>query len=70
MTGLLIGRVKKGFDVQGDRRTFIASIGRTTAGYFGEHFGFTVDVVAESPSPAGVREGIEAFMRQRGLLLL
>lgn len=64
------GRVKKGFDVQGDRRTFIASIGRTTAGYFEEQFGFTVDVVAESPSPAGVREGIEAFMRQRGLLLL
>lgn len=64
------GRVKKGFDMQRERRTFIASIGRTTAGYFEEEFGFAVDVVAERPSPEGVREGIEAFLRQRGLLLL
>lgn len=52
------------------RTTFIASIGKTTAGYFEEHFGFTVDVVAERPSPEGVREGIEAFMSQRGLFSL
>lgn len=63
------GRVKKGFDMQRERRTFIASIGKTTAGYFEQEFGFTVDVVAQRPSPEGVREGIEAFMRQRALLL-
>lgn len=64
------GRVKRGFDEQGEeRRTFVASIGGTTAGYLEEQFGFTVDVVAERPSPEGVREGIEAFMRRRGLLL-
>ena len=64
------GRVKRGFDVQGKkRRTFVASIGATTAGYLEEEFGFTVDVVAERPSPEGVREGIEGFMRRRGLLL-
>lgn len=64
------GRVKRGFDEQGEeRRTFVASIGGTTAGYLEEEFGFTVDVVAERPSPEGVREGIEAFMRRRGLLL-
>ena len=64
------GRVKRGFDEQGKKRkTFVASIGGTTAGYFEEEFGFTVDVVAERPSPEGVREGIEAFMRRRGLLL-
>lgn len=63
------GRVKKGFDRQRERRTFIASIGKTTAGYFEQEFGFTVDVVAQRPSPEGVREGIEAFMRQRALLL-
>lgn len=64
------GRVKRGFDEQGKkRRTFVASIGGTTAGYLEEEFGFTVDVVAEKPSPEGVREGIEAFMRRRGLFI-
>lgn len=64
------GRVKRGFDEQGKkRRTFVASIGGTTAGYLEEEFGFTVDVVAEKPSPEGVREGIEAFMRRRGLFV-
>lgn len=64
------GRVRRRFDEQRGRRTFVTSIGRTTAGYLEEEFGFKVDVVAERPSPEGVREGIEAFMRQRGLLLL
>ncbi|MCJ1345923.1 hypothetical protein MMC31_004133 [Peltigera leucophlebia] len=63
------GRVKRGFDEQGKRRTFVASIGGTTAGYLEEEFGYTVDVIAERPSPEGVREGIEGFMRRRGLLL-
>lgn len=75
LTGLgwldeMTGRLKKGFDMHRRRWTFVASIGGTTAGCFEEEFGFTVDVVAERPSPEGVREGIEAFMRRRGLLLL
>lgn len=63
------GRVKRGFDAPRKRRTFVASIGRTTAGYFEEEFSFTVDVVAERPSPEGVREGIEAFMGRRGFVV-
>ena len=49
------------------RRTFVASIGPTTAQYLEREFGFGVDVQAARPSPEGVKEGIERFMRERGL---
>lgn len=63
------GKVKRGFDEQEKRRTFVASIGGTTAEHLEEEFGFKVDAVAESPSPEGVRAGIEGFMSRKGLLL-
>ena len=50
------------------RRTFIACIGPTTRGYLYDEFGFAADVVAGKPSPEGLKEGIETFMREKGLL--
>ncbi len=47
------------------RRTFVASIGATTADYLEQEFGFRVDVCAEKPSPEGVRMGIERFIEER-----
>ncbi|KAI4274545.1 MAG: hypothetical protein L6R38_006072 [Xanthoria sp. 2 TBL-2021] len=43
--------------------TFIATIGPTTRDYMRTTFDFSVDVCAETPSPEGVRNGIEDFMR-------
>lgn len=60
------GRVMEGWDQDG-RKTFVASIGPTTRDYLRKEFGFQVDVCAEKPSPEGVKEGIEAFMRGRGI---
>lgn len=54
---------------EGQRRTFVASIGPTTAQYLEREFGFGVDVQAARPSPEGVKEGIERFMRERGFSL-
>lgn len=51
----------------GERRTFVACIGPTTREYLEREFGFRADVVAERPSPEGVRDGIERFMRERGM---
>ena len=48
------------------RGDFVCCIGPTTVGYLEREFGFQADVVAERPSPEGVREGIEAFMKGRG----
>ncbi|KAL8920445.1 MAG: hypothetical protein Q9172_004492 [Xanthocarpia lactea] len=51
---------------QADRKTtFIATIGPTTRDYMKTTFGFSVDVCAETPSPEGVRKGIEEFMQTR-----
>lgn len=49
------------------RKTFVAAIGPTTREYLEREFGFRADVVAEKPSPEGVRDGIERFMRERNL---
>lgn len=43
-------------------RTFIATIGPTTKDYLEREFGFEPDVVARSPSPEGLLEGMEEFM--------
>ncbi|KAL8869566.1 MAG: hypothetical protein Q9174_004176 [Haloplaca sp. 1 TL-2023] len=50
------------------RTTFVASIGPTTRDYMKTTFGFDVDVCAEKPSPEGVKEGVEYFMRSKGLV--
>jgi uroporphyrinogen-III synthase len=50
---------------EGGRKTFVACIGPTTREYLERECGFRADVVAERPSPQGVREGIERFMRER-----
>jgi len=52
----------------GERRTFVVAIGPTTREYLEREFGFEADVVAERPSPQGAREGIERFMRERGII--
>jgi uroporphyrinogen-III synthase len=51
---------------KGKRRTYIATIGPTTRDYLRKSFGFEPDVCAEKPSPEGIREGIERFMRSIG----
>ncbi|CAF9933894.1 hypothetical protein IMSHALPRED_009513 [Imshaugia aleurites] len=62
----LDGRVKVN---TGDpsRRTFVACIGPTTRDYLVHEFGFEPDVVAKKPSPQGVKQGIEEFMKERGV---
>lgn len=45
-------------------RTFIATIGPTTKDYLVREFGFEPDVMAPNPSPEGLLEGIEEFMKQ------
>jgi uroporphyrinogen-III synthase len=44
-------------------RVFVATIGPTTRDYLRDEFGFEAHVCAEKPSPQGVLEGIERFMR-------
>ena len=60
------GRVKEGWDEQ-ERQTFVASIGPTTRDHMRKEFGFEVDVCAQKPSAEGVKEGIEGFMKERGI---
>lgn len=60
------GRMKAGVMSDVGRRTFVAGIGPTTREYLEQEFGLRVDVQAGRPSPDGVREGIQGFMRQRG----
>ncbi|GKZ80751.1 hypothetical protein AnigIFM56816_004978 [Aspergillus niger] len=49
---------------KGERRFFVATIGPTTRDHLRKEFGFEADVCAERPSPEGVGEGIERFMRE------
>ena len=66
-TGKVIWKREEG--VEGSKgKIFVAAIGPTTEEYLAKEFGFQVDVCAQRPSPEGVREGIEGFMRDRGLL--
>lgn len=48
---------------KGKRTTYIATIGPTTRDFLRKSFGFEPDVCAEKPSPEGIREGIERFMK-------
>lgn len=56
------GKVKREL---GERKTFVACIGPTTREYLDKEFGFEADVVADKPSPQGVKDGIEQFMREK-----
>ncbi|KAJ5374581.1 Tetrapyrrole biosynthesis uroporphyrinogen III synthase [Penicillium concentricum] len=47
----------------GKGRVFVATIGPTTRDHLREKFGFEAHVCAPKPTPEGVLEGIEAFMR-------
>ncbi|KAL9105059.1 MAG: hypothetical protein Q9163_000072 [Psora crenata] len=51
-------------DALSGRRDFVCCIGQTTKAYLEREFGFHADVVADRPSPEGVRDGIEAFMAE------
>lgn len=59
------GRVDRSVVEERGRRTFVACIGPTTGEYLEMEFGFRADMVAQRPSPKGVRDGIERFMRGR-----
>lgn len=52
---------------QEGRTTYVASIGPTTREYLEGEYGSRVDICAERPSPEGVREEIERFMKEKGL---
>jgi uroporphyrinogen-III synthase len=61
--GLLDDRTGKAKEVDPERRnTFIATIGPTTRDYLRRTFDFEPDVVAETPTPEGVRFGITQYM--------
>ncbi|KAJ5086929.1 hypothetical protein NUU61_008236 [Penicillium alfredii] len=47
----------------GKRRVFVATIGPTTRDHLRNKYGFEADVCAQAPSPEGVGEGIEAFVK-------
>ncbi|KAI1082620.1 tetrapyrrole biosynthesis, uroporphyrinogen III synthase [Whalleya microplaca] len=54
------GKLKK---LQGNRTTFIATIGPTTRNYLIKKFDCEPDVCAEKPSPEGVWQGITDFLK-------
>jgi len=58
------GKAKK--DI-GERKTFVACIGPTTEKYLHKEFGFAADVVASKPSPQGIKDGIENFIRENAI---
>ena len=60
-----VGRAEAYGDL--DRRTFVACIGPTTRDYLFREFGLKPDVVAKKPSPHGVKEGIECFVKEMRL---
>lgn len=45
----------------------VVSIGPTTRDYLRSDFKFEVDVCAQSPSPQGISEGVNALLRERGV---
>ncbi|KAK3173309.1 hypothetical protein OEA41_006638 [Lepraria neglecta] len=51
----------------GERTTFVVCIGPTTREYLQKEFGFEADVVAEKPSPQGIKDRIERFMKRKGI---
>ncbi len=60
------GDDRRGGDFDVGPRFVIATIGPTTRDHLRDKFGFEPDVVAETPSPEGVGEGVRAFLRGKG----
>ncbi|KAI5306427.1 hypothetical protein KEM56_000953 [Ascosphaera pollenicola] len=50
-----------------DTQTFIATIGPTTRDFLKTNYGVDVEVCAETPTPEGVKNGIEAYMKEHGI---
>lgn len=63
--GLLEEGSERVLEQREGKTTYVASIGPTTRDYLEGEFGLRVDVCAERPSPEGVREEIERFMREK-----
>ena len=53
---------KVGMKSQGDRKTYIATIGPTTRDYLRREFRYEADVCAEKPSPEGIEYSIRKFL--------
>ncbi|MCJ1412097.1 hypothetical protein MMC19_006189 [Ptychographa xylographoides] len=51
-----------------EREIFVATIGPTTRDYLLRTHGFVVDVCARKPTPEALAEGMEQFMRDKGIL--
>lgn len=47
------------------RNTYIATIGPTTRDFLRTEFGFEPDVCASTPSPEGVDEGIQLYLKNK-----
>ena len=68
--GMLIGlgwwdeRAGKCRENLGERKTYVCCIGPTTREYL-RGLGFETDVMAEKPSPQGVKDGIEKYMKEK-----
>ena len=62
-----VGKRAKANIVNPGIKTFVACIGPTTRDYLVREFGFEPHVVARKPSPQGIKDGIECFMKERGL---
>ena len=62
------GRASRKRLEQEEGKTYVACIGPTTKEYLEVEFGFEVHVCAEKPSPEGLGEGIERFMREKKMV--
>lgn len=50
-----------------ETKCFIATIGPTTRDFLKNNYGVEVEVCAETPTPEGVKDGIEKFMKEHGI---
>lgn len=69
--GKLLEQVRRRWD-DGDGgagiRIVVATIGPTTRDFLRERFGLEPDVVAESPSPEGIGEAIQRFLKHKKMI--
>jgi uroporphyrinogen-III synthase len=68
--GTLLEGTKGRWDEESSGRTriVIATIGPTTRDFLKEKFGFEPDVVAEKPSPEGIGNGIQEFLKGKNII--
>lgn len=62
-------RAGQGKGQEGEKKVFVATIGPTTRDVMVKEHGWVVDVCAEKPTPEGLGEGIERFMKERGIAM-